>query len=235
MRKLRIFNALFLFCCFFLLIFTLSCSRDATKPPLSPTPTETHLEIKRLDITETPTINQLVRVMPQLDAECMRLQLLGHDYASFLRQEIPENLGGFPNKAAVECFSNETFSILTISKLELEAGKLSDQSASCIIQTMAGFDFSSIYKQSSLEQEAAFETSIALLLCLSQKEAQRIALISIFGEEASLPEGSTLDDLRCLFENSDLQSLQSSQSTQNFGDTFKADHLKVLADCMKVR
>ena len=93
MRKLRIFNALFLFCFFFLLIFTLSCSRDSTKPPLSPTPTETYVEIKRLDTTETPTIIQLVRVMPQRDAECMRLQLLGHDYASFLRQEIPENLG----------------------------------------------------------------------------------------------------------------------------------------------
>ncbi len=229
-------NRLFLIQCALFLLFLLSCSTYSNQSIAAPTPTkEDQLTITRLDPTGVPTMIELVSIMPELDAECMKLQLLGFDYDAFLEKKVPEKLENFPNGSAFECFSGETFAILTLLKLEKEAGKLSDRSAYCVTETMKGFNFSRNDGQNDFQSTIAFDTAISLLLCISETESERIALNSIFEEDTSRPGDATMNDLRCLLENSDLQSLKNQSSEPNSEYTFKAEHLKVLADCTKVR
>ena len=190
-----------------LLAITLAaCGGQRATPTPPPTPTPT--PVPRLDVTGTITIRDLVALIPDRDAECVRLKALGHDYESFLDGELTFDLSSLPSGTAQECFGNETLVLLLVGQFEAEAGGLSDPSVACIRQTLGAVNLAGA--GDAAPRDAGFGAAVGLLLCITDDEAERIEVTSVLGDASPLLTGMTLGDLRCVLESSDLQALSAA-------------------------
>ena len=206
-----------------------ACGGDASTPTPAPTPTPT--PIPRLDVASALTIRDLVEQMPQRDAECMRLELLGHDYEDFLAQELDLALGNLPEGTAENCFSNETLLLLFVGQLEMAAGGLSTLSVACIRQTLGAIDLASVGDAALVEGDARLGAAVGLLLCLADDEAERIEVSSVLGDAVPILAGMTLGDLRCVLESADLQTLSAAFEQMASGGLPGPEVMSALTAC----
>ena len=208
-----------------LAIVAASCSGEAPTP--TPTATATPTPVPRIDLAKVSTVGDIVSLLPQADAGCLRQTI--EDYEAFLDTKLSANDDAFAAQVAADCLSNESLVLLFIAGLESEAGGLSDQTVVCIRETLGAVDLAGL--AATADSDAGLGAAIGLLLCLTEEEAKRVSVSRFLGDQAASLGPLSLQDLRCVVQRIDLQSLNAAIEQVLAGGLPDGAMLAALAAC----
>ncbi len=173
------------------------------------------------------TVGDIVPLLPESDAECLRQAI--EDYEAFLDTKFSANDDSFPAEVAAGCLSNESLVLLFIGELESEAGGLSDQTVVCIREILGAVDLAGL--AATADSDAGLGAAIGLLLCLTEDEAERVSVTRFLGDQAASLGPLSLQDLRCVVQRVDLQSLGAAIEQVLAGGLPDSAMLAALAAC----
>ena len=172
----------------------------------TPTPTPTPTPVPRLDVDSAGTLGGLLAQLPANETACLRDTLGEERYAALLGQPARLTFSSLPGADAGGCFSTESFLLLTVAALDLQAGGFSERSAACVQNAFGSVEFIGAGGGADADG-VAFGTFTGLLFCLTDEEAGRISVGDALGDDSPVLTGMTLQDVRCLAERVDLQRL----------------------------
>jgi hypothetical protein len=207
-----------------------SCSGDDHTSTPAATPTST--PVPRIDVVKASTVGNVVSLLPQTDAECLRQALEGSE--ALLESAFSFDDTAFPADVAAGCLSNESLVLLFVGSLENEAGGLSDQTVVCIREALGAVNLTGLASTASSsagDSSAGLGAAIGLLLCLTKDEAERVSASRFLGDKAVGLGPLSLQDLRCVVERSDLQALSATLEQVLAGGVPGGATLAALAAC----
>ena len=200
-----------------LLVLIAACE-TADAPTPTPTQTPTPVPDPIVNLRADATYADLAGLLPQAAADCLVSALGQAAYDGLLTQEVFGDDIDFASDLPLACITEDAAISILIATLSQAAGVgLSGDTVTCIRNTFEGFGVGQLAELASGELGGEgltdiFGVGVALLLCLSDDESERITAGGLFGDVEGL-EAVSLADIRCILSTVDLGELMSLVST----------------------
>jgi hypothetical protein len=190
-------------------------------PTPTPSPTPTPVPDPIVNLSEDSTYADLAALLPQDAVDCLVSALGQAAYDGLLTQPLFAGDIDFSSDLPLDCITEDVAISVFIATLAQAAGGLSDDTVSCIRNTFEGFGVSQLAELATGELGGEglsdiFGVGVALLLCLSDDEAEQITAGGLLGDVGGLSAVS-LADIRCILSTVDLGDLMGLVSTIEAG------------------
>ena len=223
-----------------LVLLLAACNAPTPTPTVTPTPSPTPTPTPAPDpiakLAANATWGDLVNLLPDETTTCLKNEL-GTSYQGLLDRRIFDtSIQVSADALPIKCFDKDSLVDVFIASLSQAAGGLTDNTVTCLRDTFAGQDNSTLENLATGNFQAstsdAMGIGIGLLLCLTDAEAERVTAGSFFGDIGGLSSVS-LKDVRCVFQSVDLNQLMSLfQDSASATATPDLSMLLTMADAM---